>query len=180
LRRAKTNSATALRYLDHRTLADVKRLHRPASRAVHRTRAGTRKRTYLPALRMLDRMTEPFTKESLALFADDHTTGQHDVVGACARALEARGHRLGPFHVNEGALLSGPLWYRHPRSSQDSRLHGILLGPVLVDVPDDPTDLAGAEARLRARGQGRSTVLVTGPDDIDDALDLAIGLGLDR
>jgi hypothetical protein len=177
LRRARHNSAAALRYLEHRTLADVPRSHRPGARALHRTRAGTRKRTYLPALRMLSRVNEPFTKEGLAVLSDARTTAQHDVLAAVIRGLEERGHALGPFHTNEGAIISGPVWYRHRRSREDDRPHGVLVGEVLVDVPDGADALDG-DARLRARSQGRPTVLVSKPSDIDDALDLAIGLGL--
>jgi hypothetical protein len=180
LRRARHNSDLALRYLEHRTLLDVPRSQRPSPRALHRTRSGTRKRSYLPALRMLERVREPFSKASLELFSDPRTTAQHDLVAAVIRALEARGYPLGPFHTNEGDLVAGPVRYRHARrSDRADTLHGILVGKVVLDVPEEgePDRLAAAR-RLEQRSQGRPSVLVDMPEDIDSAVELALDLGL--
>jgi hypothetical protein len=183
LRRARHNSALAVQYLQHRTLSSVRRRHRPTPRALHRTRAGTRRRTYQPALQLLAKVAEPFSLPTLVAFSDERTRAQHDLLAALADGLELRGHALAPLRLNEGSLGAGPLWYRHARNRGDGdHVHGVLVGRVLVDVPDDlgdPDPVRAAEV-LAARAGGRPSVVVRDAADVDDALDLAAGMGLDR
>jgi hypothetical protein len=180
LRHARHNGARAVQFLQHRTLAAVPRRHRPTPRAMHRTRAGTRRRTYQPALDLIARMSEPFTLDSLTRLSDERTTAQHDLFAALITGLEARGHPSRQLHVNEGSIVAGPLSYRHERNRGDlDHVHGVLVGSVLVDVPDDPRARRTAAAdALAARAQGHPSVAVLEPSHVDEALDLAIDLGL--
>jgi hypothetical protein len=181
LRRARHNAGRAIRYLEHRSLAQVPR-RRPNPRAISRTRAGTRRRTYQPALDLLARTSEPFSVLALEGFCDERTTSQHDLLAALADGLEERGRPLRPLRTHEGALMTGPLWYRHPRNRGDQRvLHGVRVGRVLVDVPESihERDRERARHQLDARSQGHPSVAVLDAGDVDAALDLALELGLD-
>lgn len=183
LRRARANGFRALRYLEHRTLSSVQAADRPTGRALRRTRSGTRRNTYRPALRMLERVSEPFSVDHVGALADDRTSAQHDLLAAIGQRLEARGIELGPFHPLQGGLVSGPLYYRHGRRrGERSMLHGVSVGSVLVDLPEplNETDRDRATFRLTARAQGHPAVVVLDDADIDAAIDLAVAQGLDR
>jgi hypothetical protein len=183
LRHARHNGARAVQFLQHRTLAAVPRRHRPTPRALHRTRAGTRRRTYQPALDLIGRMNEPFTLAALTDMSDERTTAQHDLFAALIAGLETRGHSPPSLHVNEGSIVAGPLSYRHERSRGDlDHVHGVLVGGVLVDVPDEigSPDRTSAADALAARAHGHPSVVVLESAHIDEALDLAIDLGLRR
>ena len=74
-------------------------------------------------------------------------------------------------------LYAGPLQYRHPRTLGNvERLSGIVIGNLLVDVPDRlrERNRHRAETDLEARAQGRRCMVIMTRDDIDDApVDLA-------
>ncbi len=173
LRRARHNAGLALRYLEHRTLASVPR-GRPDGRAMRRTRAGTRRNTYRPAVAMLERAVEPLGLDELEGLCDSRTSAQLHLLANLAGGLEERGVRVPVLRVAEGALEAGPLSYRHPQARGDrGRLHGIVLGRVLVDVPDavHDTDRSRAAAQLAQRSHGMDSVVVLAPDDVAVALD---------
>jgi hypothetical protein len=173
LRRARHNAGLALRYLEHRTLASVAR-GRPDGRAMRRTRAGTRRNTYRPAIVMLERAVEPLGLDELDGLCDARTTAQLHLLADLVEGLESRGVRVPALRVAEGALEAKPLSYQHALARGDhGRLHGIVLGRVLVDVPDavNDTDRARAAAQLARRSQGLESVVVLGPDDVTAALD---------
>jgi hypothetical protein len=177
LRRARQNGNRAIRYLDHRTLSQVSQ-GRPNARALKRVRSGGgRRATYIPALAMVDRMGEPLGAEDVRPFCDRRTRAQHALIMSLADGLEQRGATLPPFRAFDGVLFSGPIRYQHPRRlGETTRLHGVLLDDVLVDVPERIRDRnrARAEAALHERSGGRRTVVVLGPDDVDRAIDLAL------
>jgi hypothetical protein len=177
LRRARQNGNRAHRYLEHRTLSQVTQ-GRPDSRAIKRVRSGGQRRaTYHPALAVIDRLSEPLAAEDVRPFCDRRTRAQHALIMSIVDGLERKGAALPPFRAFDGVLFAGPLRYQHPRRLGDtSRLHGVLLDDVLVDVPERIRDRnrARAEAALHERSGGRQTVVVLGPEDVDRAIDLAL------
>lgn len=176
LRRARHNGIRAMRYLEHRTLSNVKR-DKPDKRGVRRVRTGNRKQTYGPALDLLDRLADPLSAEDVRPFCDRRTRAQHALIMALVEGLEDRGAVVPPFRAFEGVLFAGPIRYHHPRQLGDtSSLHGVLVDDVLVDVPERIRDRnrARAEAGLYARSGGRQTVAVLGPEDVDRAIELAL------
>lgn len=177
LRRARHNAKLARRFLDHRRLEAVRVNGRPSERAVKRTRGGKMSAAYRPALAMLDRVTEPLTLEDLSPYCDKRTRVQHGVLVGIIQELESRGLRVPSLRAEGGSMFAGPVEYIHPRRRGDrSRVHGILIGNVLVDVPDGLRDrnreLAAEE--LRVRSHGHDVVPVVEADDIVVAVDAAV------
>ncbi|QGG95329.1 hypothetical protein [Actinomarinicola tropica] len=177
LRLARANGQKADRWLHTQHLITVPRT-RPTPREIRRVRAGSRKGTYTPAVRVLEEALEPLTVDDLLPYCDRRTRAQHAVLVGLAARLEARGQRVPHLRARDGVLRAGPLEYRHPRlRGANAGLHGILLGDVLVDVPP-----AGAMARrdvvvdsLRSRAEGRRVVAVFDDDDLDRAVELWAG-----
>lgn len=69
-------------------------------------------------------------------------------------------------------------YYHGRRLGDRTRLSGIVIGQLLVDVPDrlhDPSRRR-AEARLAARSGSRATMVVMGEEDLDRAVQRAIEL----
>jgi hypothetical protein len=177
LQRARHNAKVARRYLDHRTLEAVRVDARPSPRAIKRTRAGKSSAAYRPALAMLERVNEPLSLDELSPYCDRRTRVQHGVLVGVIEELEARGMRVPALRAEGGSLFAGPVEFVHPRRRGDrSRLHGVLIGNVLVDVPESVTnrDRAAAERELEARAHGRRVVPVLEPADIVKAVDVAV------
>ena len=176
LRRARHNGMRAIRFLEHRAMSAVTR-ERPSPRALKRTRSGSRRQTYEPALRMLDRAADPLTADDILPFCDRRTRAQHALIMSLVDRLEARGVELPQFRAFEGILYSGPIRYNHPRRLGDrSRPHGVMLGGVLVDVPERVREdnRERAEYALRERSGGLPTVVVLEPADVDRAIQAAV------
>lgn len=150
---------------------------RPTPRELRRVRAGSRKGTYTPALRLLDEAYEPLTVDDLLPYCDRRTRRQHEVLVGLAERLEARGVLVPHFRARHGVLQAGMLEYRHPRvRGARTGLHGVLVGDVLVDVPPSGT-LARRDVvtdLLVARAEGRRAVAVFDDADLDLAVDLAL------
>jgi len=177
LRRAKHNARQARRFLDHRSLEGIRLDGRPSSRAIKRTRGGKNSASYRPALDMLARASEPLALEEVAPYCDRRTRVQHGLLVAIIDDLEARGMRVPALRAEAGSLFAGPVEYIHPRRRGDqSRLHGLLIGNVLVDVPDRIKNRvrSSAAAALTERAQGRPVVIVVDQSDISIAVDRAI------
>ncbi len=179
LRAARRNGNDANRFVEHPSLARVSR-ERPDARAMKRTRSGKHRKSYQPALEMLDRFANPLDAQDVRALCDDRTHAQHRVLIGLIQRLERHGStRLPPFRVERGALFSGPVQYYHGRRLGDrKRLSGIVVGQLLVDVPDrlhDPSRRR-AEARLAARAGGRKALVVLDEADLDRAVRLAIDL----
>lgn len=179
LLRARDNGTRARHYLEHRTLSTVRR-RRPDARAIAKTRSGNRRKTYEPALAVLERAKQPVTLDHLLAFTSPRTAWQHWVIMALTQRLRQRGHPLPRFRTTPvGDLRAGRLLYRHPATAQANNvpLHGILFERLLIDVPDpiDQRDRVIGEGALAARAGGRIPVLVKSEADIDRAVDLALG-----
>ncbi|HVN51157.1 MAG TPA: hypothetical protein VMT43_06985 [Acidimicrobiales bacterium] len=179
LRAARRNGNEANRFVEHPSLTRVTR-ERPNARAVKRTRSGKHRKSYQPALDMLERMASPLDSGDVRALCDERTAAQHRVlIGLIERLEHHGGTRLPPFRVERGALFSGPVQYYHGRRLGDrTRLSGIVVGQLLVDVPDrlhDPSRRR-AEARLAVRAGGRRAMVVMNEEDIDRAVEVAIEL----
>jgi hypothetical protein len=174
--RARHNGHHAARLMDHQTLAPVP-VSRPTPRSLRRTRAGGRRNTYRPALALLRRASEPLGHDHLDAFADERTRAQHDLLGATLLRLEAETGLSPMLRSDHGGLTAGPLSYRHPgRRGDAGHLDGITLGNVLLDVPDPlRDDPERARARLTRRAGGRQSVLALGAEDVERAVQLALG-----
>lgn len=128
LRRARENGRRASHLLEHRTLSSVP-VTRVAGRTLTRTRAGSRRATYRPAVDVLRRAGDPIGAGLLEAYADDATRAQ---VGLMARAIEAVEARTGAtlvLRTSRGALVGGGLTYDH--------LGGITLDGRLITSADD-------------------------------------------
>ncbi len=157
VRRARHNGARATRFLDHRTLLGVGRT-KIDGRQLRRARAGTRRRTYEPAVAMIERAAEAVSVEHLLPLCDARTAAQHDVLAALARGLA-----LPSWMAKDEEVVAGPVRYAHPRGRHgESGRHGIMVGQLLIDVPgrrdgdadvdvivESPGDIAAAVARAR-------------------------------
>jgi hypothetical protein len=87
VRRARHNGHHAARLIEHQTLAAVPTV-RPDARQLRRTRAGSRRNTYRPALDLLRRSAEPLTAEHLTAFAEPGTLAQHDLLAEVLDTVE--------------------------------------------------------------------------------------------
>jgi hypothetical protein len=173
VRAARRSGNEASRFIDHPSLASVTR-ERPKPRAIKRTRSGKHRKSYQPALDMLERASNPLDADSVRGLCDERTRAQHAVLIGLVERLELRGGtRLPPFRVERGALFSGPV-----RLGDRRHLSGIVVGQLLVDVPErlhDP-NRKRTEAALAARSGGRRTMIVMNEADLDLAVTEAIQL----
>lgn len=177
LRRARHNAKVARRYLDHRTLEAIRVQGRPSARAIKRTRSGKTGAAYRPALAMLERANEPLSLAELSPYCDRRTRAQHGLLLGIIEELESRGMRVPALRAEGGSLFAGPVEFVHPRRRGDrSRVHGVLIGNVLVDVPErlKERDRAAVERELQGRAHGRRVVPIVEVDDIVRAVDVAV------
>jgi hypothetical protein len=178
LKRARHNGQHATRLLEHQTLTQVP-VVRPTARALRRTRAGSRRHTYRPALALLRRAAEPMVADHLNAYADARTRAQHDLLAATIERIEARQGTRMVLRTDRGGVAGGPLTYHHPNRGEGGGVEGITIDSrfldVLLDVPpvDPVIELDAARAALEARADGRRTVLATGPADVAEAVELA-------
>jgi hypothetical protein len=176
LRRARKVGSAAGRWLDHPSLSPISRV-RPTPRALRRTRSGKHRRTYQPALDLLERAGEPLRADEAFRWCRPVVHERHRLLIGLIDRLEQNGRRQVPmFRAERGALLAGPLAF-HPGRHDGTGMAGVMLGPLLIDVATDPSaDRATAEAALAARAEGRPTALVTEDADLDAALLRAVEL----
>lgn len=176
LRRARANGLKATRWLQSAPLARVPR-GRPSGREVRRVRAGSRRATYHPALRVLEVAYEPLGATDLAPYCDQRTANQHRLLVDLVERFAAAGVYLPRFRANRGGLRAGPVEYYHPRiRGERARVHGILLHDTLLDLPDPgvPHRRDIAEAALRARAGGREVIVVLDESDVERAVAAAL------
>jgi hypothetical protein len=178
LRSAREMGERARLFLQHPTLRSVT-VEKPNGRALKRTRSGKKKDSYLPAIAMLDRVGDPVSPGDLVPFCDRRTRAQHRVLMTIVERLEQEGGRLPEFRAEQSVLYAGPLQYHHPRTLGNiERISGILIGNLLVDVPDRLRERSRrrAEEDLEARAGGRKSMVIMNRDDIDQAFSLAVNL----
>ncbi len=175
---ARRNGHEAARFASHPSLSRVSR-KRPSPRAIKRTRSGKHLKSYGPALAMLERTANPVGAADLSGWCDARTRAQHAAFIGLAERLEVLGGRLPAFRVERGALYAGPIQYRHGRGHGESTPRsGILVGDLLIDVPDqlDDANRTRAEEQLRQRARQLQSMVVMDDADLDRAIDRAVEL----
>lgn len=158
VRRAHHNSHQAARFLDHQALAMVE-VTRPSARALRRTRAGSRRHSYRPALDLLRRAGEPLGAELLHAFADERTRAQHDLLASVLQRVEARTGDTPALRSDRGGLTSGMVTFRLDGPGP------VRIGPLALDVP---------ESADQSRAPAGVLVALTA-DDVDAAVLQALG-----
>ncbi len=177
LRLARRVGGEAAHWMDHPSLAPITQV-RPNPRAVRRTRSGKNRRTYEPALAVIDRAGEPISAEEAARWCRPVVRARHRVIMGLVDRLEKAARRHVPdFRAEHGVLLAGPLQF-HAGRSDGAGLAGVMLGPLLIDVPSDPsiTSRDEAEADVARRSEGRPSLAVLEEADLDRALAMAVQL----
>lgn len=110
---ARSNGSRAARFLEHQTLVSVP-VTRLSGRSLRRTRAGSRRSTYHPALALLRRANDPLASIHVEQLADDATLADHALLDGVLRTVEDREGPLPPLRTAHGDLVAGPVRYRHP------------------------------------------------------------------
>ncbi|MET0902961.1 MAG: hypothetical protein ABWZ52_06970 [Acidimicrobiales bacterium] len=175
VKRARHNGQHAGHLLEHQTLALVP-VVRPSGRMLRRTRAGSRRHTYRPALALLRRAGDPLLADQLGGFADERTRAQHDLLAATLLRIEDITGTSPVLRTDEGGLVAGPLRFHHPGRRDPDHVDGITIGNVLLDVPDPLHGDAGpARANLVSRAGTRRAVLAEGAPDVEEAVSLGLG-----
>jgi hypothetical protein len=86
---------------------------RIGARTLQRTRSGSRRNTYAPAIAVLQRATAPITVAHLQDHVTDAVSADHDLLAAglgLLAAIDPRGR--GPaLRTSHGGLVAGPLHY---------------------------------------------------------------------
>ncbi len=178
LRTARRMGDQARSYLQHPSLRMVTQ-ENPSGRAIKRTRGGKSRKSYEPALMVIERATDPLGPSALMELCDLRTRAQHRLLMDLVDRLESGGARLPEFRAENGILYAGPLQYHHPRKRGSSlRLSGIVLGSLVIDVPDRmrETNRLRAEEELATRVRGRPSFVVMEHNDIDRAFAQAVDL----
>jgi hypothetical protein len=142
--RARHNAHRALRALDHPALSGVAR--RLDRRSTSRARAGGRRRTYRPALALLERAGAPLRGAHLAQLASEADRRALVLLAATLHAAADAGHPLPPLRPHHGSLVAGPVRWRHPDRAEDGEhgeRAGLWIGEAQVTSTDDlPTAVA--------------------------------------
>lgn len=133
---ARRHADLAQRFLDHRTLIDV-RSSRGSRRSRRRVSHDPRRRTYRPVAAMLTRAAEPLDVSTIRLFCNETTTARHDLFVAAMDVLEARGVRIPPLLVVDREVVGGPVRFHHPALAKrsDTSRFGLFVGETRLDVP---------------------------------------------
>ncbi|HEX9683635.1 MAG TPA: hypothetical protein VGA13_11170 [Acidimicrobiales bacterium] len=160
----------AVRALDHRTLMEVPR-GRPTMRDVQRTRAGIRRRSYQPALAVLDRAATPFIAGDIVAVCDDRSRRWLQLLADVLAAADHRRLDLARLRAQSGVIFTGPVSFRHPgHRGLSTQLAGVVVGDVRLVPGGDETDGDG-----RAPDDTTTRQVVSGPGDIEAALDQLTG-----
>ena len=178
VRTAIRNGNDAGRAAEHPSLSDVTR-GRPTPRALKRTRTGKKRASYEPAVAVLDRVGDPVAPVDLLSLCDRRTRAQHRALLHVLEDLEALGGELPELRAEAGSLFAGPVQFHHPgRAAERGGLSGIVVGQLLVDVPDRLAglDAAAADEALAARSGARDHVVVRSADDVRRAVGRAVAL----
>ena len=173
------NGNLALRALEHPSLKDVKR-GRPTAREMRRARSSKRRKTYDPAVRLLDRAEEPLGVGSVRTLCDRRTRAQHRMLARVITTLEELHDPLPPIRAERGVLMAGPVRYRHParRVGREGPPAGVTIGDVLMDVPEGTgqLDVDREAAALAERSEGHQARLVVDLDQVEATVVEAITL----
>lgn len=128
LRRARVNEHKARHLLEHRTLSGVP-VTRIGGRSMRRTRAGSRRSTYQPAVAMLLRAHEPLQAVHVQSYAPTAMVADHDLLAAAVQGLDSRTTSRVTLRVSYGTVVAGPVTYDH--------LTGITIGGAQITAVGD-------------------------------------------
>lgn len=128
LQRARQNEHRARHLLEHRTLSAVP-ITRISGRSLRRTRGGSRRNTYRPAVVVLHRAGDPLEAIHLASYAPRATLADHDLLAVALRALDAGTDTRSALRTSHGGLVAGPIRYEH--------LTGVTIGGVVMTAPEE-------------------------------------------
>ncbi len=173
-RAARHNGHVAARMLEHQALSAVP-VARLTGRALRRTRAGSRRARYRPALAVLRRAADPVGVEHLDPLVDRYTRARNALLVDVLEGVERAVGAVPPLRSSHGSLVAGVVRFHHPgRRNDDGELDGVRVGDVLLDVPH-PGDLEPdrSRARLEARAGALLPILVVEPADVDRAIERA-------
>ncbi|MGE3621771.1 MAG: hypothetical protein AB7L84_15040 [Acidimicrobiia bacterium] len=173
-RRARINGSRAARYLEHRGLADLS-TRRPGGRAVARTRTGKRRATYRPAVELLARADDPLTPELLLPFVGTGLRARLALLVDVLDRVEAGTGEVLRLRAVRGALVAGPVRFRAVAGT-DGR-GGPLEEPGVhvAGLHLDATVALGDPVP-----SGRQVVRVASRNDLEQALEVALGTGDER
>ena len=142
-RHARANSTRALRFIDHQTLFAVPVTH-VTGRSLRRTRAGSRRTTYQPAIAMLRRAGDPLRAEHLEAIADEATLADHALLDAVLQAVSAEQGPLPPLRTSQGGVAAGPVRYHHPGPAEGDGPGGVTVRGRRVERVEEVVDALGA------------------------------------
>ena len=128
---------------------------------------------------VLERAGEPIGPDEVLALCDRRTRAQHRALVHVLRDLEALGGPLPELRAEAGSLYAGPVQYHHPgRAADRAGPSGIVVGQLLVDVPDPRTasDPVAADAALAQRAGGREHVVVRTAADVQRAVSRAVAM----
>lgn len=127
-RRARHNELRSRHLLEHQSLSGV-HVTRVTGRALRRTRGGSRRSTYEPAVALVLRAHDPLRAHHLGALMDGAARADHDLLAATLEVLDASAPTHWPLRTAHGALVSGPVRYDHAA--------GVTVGGVLVTASDE-------------------------------------------
>lgn len=127
-RRARQNGHRASHLLEHRTLSAVP-VTRVSGRVLTRTRAGSRRATYRPAIDVLHRAADPVGAVHLEAHTDTATAAQIELFARAIASVERRTGAALTLRCSRGGLVGGPVVYDH--------LGGVTVDGRLITTPDD-------------------------------------------
>ena len=166
VKRARHNGQHAGRLLEHQTLAQVP-VVRPTGRALRRTRAGSRRHTYRPALALLRRAGEPMRADHLSAFADERTAGPARPAGGHAAAPRGR-HRQPPRCSAATTAAWPPARSRTTTPAAAATRTTSTASPSATCCSTSPTRCTATPTRpgraSQARAGGRRAVLAVGAE----------------
>ncbi len=168
IRRARYNGTRAIRALEHRTLASMKP-RRPTARALQKARTGLRARNYRAAVSVVEVSADPVGADLAVARCDEYTRRRHGLLLALADRL---GERI--IRVHGATLRAGALRYVPEHRAEPGTPYGILLGNLVLDVPDPGADddPLHSERRLFERSFGRPVLLASRARDVERAVRL--------
>jgi hypothetical protein len=111
-RRARHNKNLASHLLEHRTLSAVP-VTRVTGRPLRRTRAGSRRGTYKPAIELLRRAGDPVGGADLAAFTDPATASQIELFARVIEVVDQRSRAPLALRSAGGRLVGGSVVYDH-------------------------------------------------------------------
>lgn len=149
--RVREQGRAAQKLLAHRTLRTVT-VRKVDGRELRLIRKSRHLATYGPALKLAERVTNPFTALDARALVSDATVEHHRVMMMLLDAVRAQGRAVPMLTIRGDFMVSGPLRYRNPSIMVDRRLsaeNGLYFGDTRVVARlDDPDGISGPFVRI--------------------------------